>query len=106
MRLPKAAVEGLELFEAASVEVFELLGFFVLDVKVVVAVVVVLVDVGVPEPPEAPNRLPPPESPDAAAAGPATNAQSSTEVAAKRRQPITAFKYDKSDPSLSLRLRG
>ena len=67
-------------------------------------VVFVVVGAGVPEP-ESPFP-PDPESADAAAAGPATNAQSSTDVAAMRRQPTTAFKYDKTDPSLSLRLRG
>ena len=59
----------------------------------VVGVVVVPALVVVPPSPE------PPEPPEAAA-GPAATAKNRMEVAASRRQPVTAFEYDK--PTLSL----
>jgi hypothetical protein len=106
-RLPNVVALGFELLDVAGTGVVELVVFVVLDVNVSVAVgaVGVLVVGELPEPPESPAQ-PQPESADAAAAGPATNAQSITAVAARRRQPITAFRYDKSNRSLSLRLRG
>jgi hypothetical protein len=105
MRLPNAVALGFELIEVAGTGMVELLVFVVLEVKVSLVVGVVLVVGEVPDPPESPAQ-PHPESADAAAAGPTTNAHSITEVAARRRQPNTAFRYDKSDRSLSLRLRG
>ena len=83
-------------------------GNSVVDV-VVVADGVVLVDAGVVVEPVLP-LLPLPPRPDPlppdAAAGPAVIAKNRMEVAARRRQPVTAIEYDKPTLSLSLRLRG
>ena len=111
VRLPNDRLDVSEFASALRVRV-EVLGVVsvVLDVNVVpvvVLVVFVVLVVGVVEvqPRPVPPLLPE-QSADAAEAGPATNAQSITEVAARRRQPVTALRYDKPNPSLSLRLRG
>ena len=67
-------------------------GVVVVDAGVVVVPVLVL-----PPPPPSPE---PPLFPPDAAAGPAVIAKNRMEVAASRRQPVTAIEYDK--PTLSL----
>ncbi len=79
MRVPKAAFEDLLVF------VLRVLLFAVVDVEVVLLVVLVVTSPVVP----------------AAAAGPAASPKNAMEIAASRRQPVTAFEYDKPTHSLS-----
>jgi hypothetical protein len=79
----------------------------VADVVVVLVDDVVVVEAGVVVVPVLPPLPPRPGVPPFdAAAGPAVIAKNRMEVAASRRQPVTAIEYDKPTLSLSLRLRG
>ena len=99
MRLPKIP-EDTEVFTDPELD----LVVVVVDGAVVVGVVeagvvdVGVVLVGVVEVPVEPPSPPPPVCP--AAAGPAATAKNRMKVAVNRRQPVTAFEYDK--PTLSL----